>query len=123
MQTELNVNLEKRTANLLLDYFHFTSENASERSKVISALSDIKDVVVIATGNRVDVAIDFDFGPFIPKEIWDLQNNSLISSFADQSLSQYWNEMCKEAVLECVKRLLPEVLRGIRESAKKLING
>ncbi len=50
-----------------------------------------------------------------------MRENSFITGFGDDSLSQYWDQLCKEAVLESVKRLLPTVMNSLREKANELI--
>ena len=61
MKTELEVNLKKKTAYLELDYFSMTIDDESEKGIIVSGLSQIKDLIVTVSGNKVSVGIKYDF--------------------------------------------------------------
>lgn len=122
MKSELEVDLENKTAYLDLDYFSMTVEDDSQRGVVVSGLSQIKDLIISVSGNRVSVAaIRYDFGIHIPDEIWKMRKSSFIDGFNDRGLSYEWEKICKETILEYVKKILPSVLKSLRDNANSLI--
>ena len=123
MDTELKVDLDKRTATLVLDYFTATVEDPKEKGELITNLSQVENLVLSVKGNKIDVGILYDFGVHIPESIWKMRDSSFIDGWGDKSLSQYWDQLCKEAILESVKQLLPTVMRTLREKAKEFVKG
>lgn len=122
MKTELEVDLKKKTAYLELDYFSMTVDDESKKGLIVSSLSQIEDLVVTVSGNKVSVAIKYDFGVHIPKEIWNMPNNSFIEGFNDRGLAYEWEKICKETILEYVKKILPAVLKSIRSKANEIVS-
>ena len=120
MKTELEVDLQKRTAYLDLDYFSMTIDDETERGAVVSNLSKIKDLIVTVFGNKVSVAIRYDFGIHVPENVWKMADNSFIEGFNDRGLTYEWEKICKETILEYVKKILPSVLKSLREKAEEL---
>ena len=121
MKTELDVNLENKTAHLDLDYFSMVVEDDSQRGDIVSSLSKIKDLIISVSGNKVSVAIRYDFGIHIPDEIWDMRKSSFIDGFNDRGLTYEWEKICKETILEFVKKFLPIVLESLKKNANSLI--
>lgn len=121
MKTELDVNLENKTAYLDLDYFSMTVEDDSQRGAIVSGLSQIKDLIISVSGNKISVAIRYNFGIHIPDKIWNMRKSSFIDGFSDRGLSYEWEKICKEMILEYVKEILPSVLKSLRESANIFI--
>ena len=120
MKTELEVDLQKRTAYLELDYFSMTIDDESEKGVIVSGLSQIKDLIVTVSGNKVSVAIKYDFGIHVPENVWKMADNSFIEGFNDMGLTYEWEKICKETILEYVKKILPSVLKSLREKAEEL---
>ena len=120
MKTELEVNLKKKTAYLELDYFSMTIDDESEKGIIVSGLSQIKDLIVTVSGNKVSVGIKYDFGIHVPENVWKMADNSFIEGFNDMGLTYEWEKICKETILEYVKKILPSVLKSLREKAEEL---
>jgi len=118
MDTELKVDLDKKTATLVLDYITITPIDEEQRAFVIKQLSNIKDLIVEIKNNIISVKIEYDFGVHIPEGVWNMRDNLFINGFSDKSLSQYWDQLCKEAVLECVRQI---VMDNLRKKADELI--
>jgi len=121
MKTELDVDLENKTAYLDLDYFSMIVEDDSQRGVIVSGLSQIKDLIISVSGNKVSVAIRYDFGIHIPDEIWNMRKSSFIDGFKDSGLSYEWEKICKETILEFVKKVLPTALESLKKNANSLI--
>lgn len=123
MDNELVVDLEKKTATLVMNYITITTEDDEERLNYIKLLSENKDLIMRVEGNTIDVNIRYDFGVHIPETIWNMKNNSFINGFQDKSLKEYWDQLCNEAILESVKKLYPSVRKLMSEAGQKLVEG
>lgn len=117
----LNVDLEKRTAKLLIPYFQMNIPDTEEMRDVVSQLSTIENLVALVEGNNCSVSINYDFGVHIPEKIWEIKDNSFIKNINDSNLSEYWDNLCKEAILEFVKQYLPIVFESTKKSLEELI--
>ena len=117
----LDVDLNKRTAKMVLPYVTFTCDNDKQKKVILDALSNVDDIVFEVDSKRVSVKMTYDFGKRIPDAIWELRDNSLIGVFRDDGLQTYWDNMCKEAVLEYVKKLMPSVVKALKRGSESLI--
>lgn len=120
MSVELDVNLEKRTAYLEVPYFTATIPDKQEMGETIKHLSQIEGICLKVVGDKVGVSIKYDFGIHVPDKIWEMRDNSFIHGFNDKGLNGEWEMICKEAVLEYVRKILPTVLDSIQRSAEQL---
>lgn len=121
MDNLVRVDLEKRSAKVKMFLLSVSNVSPEETGQVMSLLSGMDDLVITSEKGKVTFEIDFDFGPYIPKEVWEMRHSRLIESFMDVSLSAQWDGLCEEAVLECVKKMYPDVASTIKETVEKKI--
>lgn len=120
--TTLRVDLDKKEALLIIDLFSMDIADSTERLKIVSLLTEIPSPLLVSIqGSKVDVKMDYDFGNLVPEKIWEMRNNSFVQGFSDNRLSLHWEHLCKEAVLECVKQMLPVVLKSSKKMVESLI--
>lgn len=114
MDTQLKVNVENRTATLWLDWFFIEVQKKEDVGFIVSRLTEIDNSGNMSyeiIGNKINIKYNYDFGEFIPDNIWEFGERLLPDDMRSQAV--------KELVLECVKELIPGVMNVFRESAVK----
>lgn len=121
MENLLYVDLEKRSAKIKIFLLSIKDATPEQKNEIFSLLSDLDDIIITSEKNKLIFEMDFDFGPYIPDKIWKMRENGLIASFKDSGLSGQWDAICKEAVLESVKTMYPDVVKTIRQTVEEKI--
>ena len=119
MENLLYVDLEKRSAKIKIFLLSIKDATPEQKNEIFSLLSDLDDIIITSEKNKLIFEMDFDFGPYIPDKIWKMRENGLIASFKDSGLSGQWDAICKEAVLESVKIMYPDVVKTIRQTVEE----
>ena len=119
MENLLYVDLEKRSAKIKMFLLSVDDATPEQKSEIFSLLSDLDDISITSEKNKLILEMDFDFGPYISDRIWEMRENGLIASFKDSGLSGQWDAICKEAVLESVKIMYPDVVKTIRQTVEE----
>lgn len=116
----LKIDIEKRSARLLMFYFAASSVVDKDSIAFFMSIGEIEDMVVSRDGDDFSVSMWYDYGSIISDSIWEMfDRNSLIGMCGDDVSEQ----LTRDAVLESVKQLHPKVAKAMEEGASKLIKG
>lgn len=107
---EVDIDIKNKKAEMVIPYLTYNIDNEDDRVKVITAASVMRDVIVSIDNNEILLSIRFDFGKFIPKNIWKMFDNPLLSGYPREQ--EYYTKL---AVLESVKILYPKVLESFKD--------
>lgn len=111
MEQELDVNVKQRSAKTLLPFFSVEGEEQGDIILKYVRESD-GELVSEVDGDTTRVFVWYDFGESIPESVWNMFE---VVGVIDKQAEE---DMVEQAVLEYVKRLLPNVLKQIQKSVK-----
>lgn len=122
----LDIDLEKKTAIMILPFVTMTYDSDEAINQLISALRESDIFIFTVDGNDVIIKVKYDFGKHLTDEVWRI-NESLKNSMTKflpnhDSVLSYVNREMKLALFEHIKKnYYASVMKVLQESADEFI--
>ena len=123
----LDIDLENKTAIMILPFVTMTYHNNESFHQILNALKNSDIFIFTIDGNNITVKVKYDFGIHLNDEVWRV-NESLRNSMTkflpnDESVLSYVNREMKLALFEHIKKnYFASVMKVLQQSANEFID-
>ncbi len=123
----LDIDLEKKTAIMILPFITMNYDDDEATNHLISVLRKSDTFIFTVSGNDVQIKVKHDFAKYLSSDIWNI-NSSLNNSMSlflpnDKSVLQYSNYEFKKALgRHIIDNYLPAVLSALKQSSNEFVS-
>lgn len=121
----LNINLDKKTAIMILTFVTMTYHDDESFHQILNALKNSDVFIFTVDGNNIAIKVKYDFGVHLNDEIWKVNSslkNSLSRMMGNDDNNNYFDREIKLALFEHIKKnYFPSVMKVLQKSADEFI--
>ncbi len=121
----LDIDLEKKTAIMILPFVTMTYHDEESFHQIINALKNSDVFIFTVDGNQIIIKIKYDFGVHLNDEVWKVNSslkNSLLRIMGNDDMNNYFDREIKLALFEHIKKnYFPSVMKVLQKNADEFI--